>query len=278
MAHRSHWAGVPPSYQPWPSHIGRIGPGFRRPTSPGRPTSVALGRGSGRRGTGAGAGPAGAGGSLRGGNAAGPGLRRPGGVAGGVGPGRPAHAVAPVVTESKHRNPYSGKIGSLITCLFRNVLTAIYAIYRNPRSGAARMAGTGRSRVVCGGQAAGPEGGGRGGRPGLPGAAAGPAGRGPRRAAAGSAEAPRRSWEPRRQGRSPRVRPAATVRYAHHAARRRRPGPAAVTAGDLPRRRRAPGGPGEPATGLRSPRVSLDAMSKCRQSTGSFFSRAAITA
>jgi len=33
--------------------------------------------------------------------------------------------MAPVVTESKHRIPYSGKIGAQITGIFRNVLMAI---------------------------------------------------------------------------------------------------------------------------------------------------------
>jgi len=183
---------------------------------------------------------------------------------------------AAFVTLSEHGNPYSGKIGVLITGLFRIALMAYLTVYRNPGSGTAQMAGTGRAGAVYGGPADGRDGGGPGGPRGPRGAAAGAARPGARRAAAGSRR--RGSDHSRDGGRAVTLGAAGCNRSRCAHSGRRRPPPAG------PARRRSPrvifrpsGRRRRPAKAPREPRPTLDAMSKCRQSTGSFCGPAAIT-
>ena len=131
--------------------------------------------------------------------------------AGLVGPRAGAPAL---VTLSEHGNPYSGKIGVLITGLFRIALMAYLTLYRNPGSGAAQMAGTGRAGAVCGARRTGGTAAARAAGEGLaaprrerPGPAPGTPPRAPGGAGVITPVAA--------AGRSPWVRPAATVRGAH---------------------------------------------------------------
>jgi hypothetical protein len=221
-----------------------------------------------------GAGPAGWGGR----RGSGP---RPGLGAGRPGPGEragwPAAAQDPaLVTLSEHGNPYSGKIGVLITGLFRIALMAYLTLYRNPGCGAAQMAGTGHAGAVCGARRTGGTGAVQGGRRAPRGAAAGAARPGARRTAAGSRR--RGSDHSRHGGRAVTLGAAGCNRSRCAHSGRRRPPPAG------PARRRSPrvifrpsGRRRRPAKAPREPRPTLDAMSKCRQSTGSFCGPAAIT-
>jgi len=179
-----------------------------------------------------------------GGQEGGPGPRRParpglggwGSWSGGAGLVGPRADAPALVTLSEHGNPYSGKIGVLITGLFRIALMAYLTLYRNPGSGAAQMAGTGRAGAVCGARRTGGTAAARAAGEGLaaprrerPGPAPGTPPRAPGGAGVITPVAA--------AGRSPWVRPAATVRGAHTpggAARRPPARPAAVTAGDLP--------------------------------------------